>query len=249
MMTEERREKIKKMLFESGRVLVREVSRDLNISEVTIRKDLEALEQRGVLSRVHGGAIITESLVSDKALTEKAHLYADEKERIARRAASMIKKGDVVVLDSGSTTTQIARQIKMLSDVTVITNAVNIATELASSQLSVILTGGNLREKSFSLVGPLAEDSLRHFTANKFFLAVDGIHPEFGLTTPNLQEVRVNQLMMKMSMEIILVADHSKFGRRSMGVISKVGAVDKVITDDKAAGVLPLLNLNGGGQK
>lgn len=231
MLNEERRQKLQTILAEKKRVVVREMATALDTSEVTIRKDLEALEKRGVLSRVHGGAILKEHSVPDIALTEKERIHTREKQRIAEKAAQMIETGDVIILDSGSTTTQIARQLKLKKGIKIITNAVNIATELAGSDNEVILTGGFLREKSFSLVGPIAEDALRHLSADKLFLGVDGIHFEYGLTTPNLMEGRVNQLMMSIAHEVILVADSSKFGKRSMSVIARVQDVDKIITD------------------
>lgn len=231
MLNEERRQKIREILTQRKRILVKEVSEVFNISEVTIRKDLEILEKRGILSRVHGGAIIKEHSVPDLALTEKERIAPKEKQRIAEAAAAMIEGGDVIILDSGSTTTQISRQVKFKKDIKIITNAVNIASELAASENEVILTGGFLRENSFSLVGPIAEAALMNMTADKFFLGVDGIHFEYGLTTPNMMEGRVNQLMLKIAHEIILVADSSKFGKRSMSVIAQIQAVDKIITD------------------
>jgi len=143
----------------------------------------------------------------------------------------MVEVGDVVILDSGSTTTFIARYLKFKKGLTIITNAVNIATELAASNIEVILTGGILRESSFSLVGPLAEDAIRSITADKMFLGVDGIDFKVGLTTPNILETKVTQLMVKAAAEVILVADSTKFGRRSMGVISEIKEIDKIITD------------------
>ena len=120
---------------------------------------------------------------------------------------------------------------KFKKDIKVITNAVNIASELAASENEVILTGGFLRENSFSLVGPITEAALMKMTADKFFLGVDGIHFEYGLTTPNMMEGRVNQLMLKIAHEVILVADSSKFGKRSMSVIAQIQDVHKIITD------------------
>ena len=231
MLNEERRQKIQEIVTAKRSIRVREVAKDFNISEVTIRKDLEILEKRGVLSRVHGGAIFKESLVTDRALTEKERIHYQEKKRIAKKAAEFINPGDVVILDSGSTTTEISRQIKYKENIKVITNAINIASELAASNIQVTLTGGFLREKSFSLVGPLAELSLENLSADKLFLGVDGIHTEYGLTTPNLMEGRVNQLMIRIAHEVILVADSSKFGKRSMSVISNLNALDKIITD------------------
>lgn len=231
MLTEERRQKIKDILESKKRILVNEVSREFNISPVTIRKDLQILEKRGVLTRVHGGAIINHSAVRDLALVEKEHIHISEKKRIAFMAESLISSGDILILDSGSTTTQLARLLKFKKDLTVITNAVNIASELAASELTVMLTGGILREKSFSLVGPLAEESLRTITADKLFLGVDGIDFQYGLTTPNILEARVNNLMIKAAEEVIVLADSSKFGRRSLGVIDSLDSIDRIITD------------------
>ena len=231
MLNEERRHRIQEIISQKKRILVKEISNIFNISEVTIRKDLEILEKRGILTKVHGGAILNQSSIIDLALTEKERIYPREKDRIAQKAQEMINYGDVIILDSGSTTTQIARHIKFKKGIKVITNAINIASELAASEIDLILTGGILREKSFSLVGPIAEDTLREVTADKLFLGVDGIDFHFGLTTPNILEAKVNELMVKAASEVILVADSSKFGRRRMGVIDKVTAVDKIITD------------------
>ena len=233
MLSEERRQKIIETIEKNKRIIVKEIAKTFNISEVTIRKDLELLEKRGLLNRVHGGAILTTgSLLTDLAITEKENINPHEKERIARKAKEFIESGDVIILDSGSTTTQIARQIKSEKGITVITNAVNIASELAQSAVSLILTGGNLREKSFSLVGPIAEDSLTKITAQKLFLGVDGIDFDYGLTTPNLLEAKVNRMMMQAAVETILVADSSKFGRKSLGIIASIKDVNKVITDN-----------------
>ncbi|MCK4966639.1 DeoR/GlpR transcriptional regulator [bacterium] len=233
MLSEERRQKIQEILVQNKRILVKDIAKRFNISEVTIRKDLEVLEKRGLLNRVHGGAILTSgSLVMDLAITEKENINPLEKERIAQKAKQFIEIGDVIILDSGSTTTRIARQIKSEKGITVITNAVNIASELASTEVNVLLTGGNLREKSFSLVGPIAEDSLTKITAKKLFLGVDGIDFDYGLTTPNMLEAKVNRMMMRAAVETILVADSSKFGRKSLGIIASIKDVNKVITDN-----------------
>lgn len=232
MLNEERRHKIQELLAQKKRILVKQVSKSFGISEVTIRKDLKILERRGVLTRVHGGAILNQSFVTDLAITEKERINPGLKERIARKAETMIHTGDVIILDSGSTTTFIARRIKFKKGFTVITNAINIACELVTSEIELILIGGILREKSFSLVGPLADEALHNLTADKLFLGVDGIHFEHGLTTPNTLEARVNQLMIKAANEIILVADSTKFGRRSLGVISNIEDINTIITDN-----------------
>jgi DeoR family transcriptional regulator of aga operon len=233
MLNEERRKKLEELITRKKRILVGEVAENFGLSEVTIRKDLKILERRGVLTRVHGGAILDRPSTIDLALDEKEHLYPEAKARIAARAEKMINPRDVIILDSGSTTTRLAQHLKHRRDITVITNAINIASELAAAKINLILTGGILREKSFSLVGPLAEDALRTVTADKLFLGVDGIDFNIGLTTPNVLEAKVNQLMINAAKEVILVADHSKFGRRSLGVISDIRSVTTLITDNQ----------------
>jgi DeoR family transcriptional regulator of aga operon len=232
MLSEERRNKIQEILNQHNRILVAEMSALLATSSVTIRKDLAILEKRGLLKRVHGGAMLTNPSIIDLALTEKEHLHAKQKDRIARAAEQLISDGEVIILDSGSTTTAIARRLKSKKGITIITNAVNIAWELAASENEVILIGGTVRRKSFSLVGPISEEAIARLAAGKLFLGVDGIHFDCGFTTPNLLEANINRLMLKSAVEIIVVADSSKFGKKSMGVIADITVAHKIITDD-----------------
>lgn len=145
----------------------------------------------------------------------------------------MVEEGQCIILDSGTTTTAIAQGLKRFSELTVITNAVNIAVELAGTNLDVILVGGTLRRNSFSLVGPFAEDNLREIHANILFLGVDGFDAEAGITTPNFMESRVNRAMIDSASKVVAVCDSSKFQRRSLSLISPPGAVHCVITDAK----------------
>lgn len=167
----------------------------------------------------------------DPSLHEKEKLYRREKQRIATAAARLVKEGQSVVLDSGSTATAVARSLRSFRRLTIITNAVNIAAELAGTSIEVILTGGTLRENSFSLVGPLAEDTLRRLSADILFLGVDGFDVHFGLTTPNLLEAKVNRVMMRIARRTVIVCDSSKFGSRSLSLISAPQAIHQVITD------------------
>lgn len=232
ILSEERRRAILGQVNRDGRVLVRSLAKTYSTSQVTIRQDLEALHARGLLHRIHGGALpVRSTAVLDPSLNEKEKLCRKEKQRIAAAAARLVKERQSVVLDSGSTTTAIARALRSFRQLTIITNAVNIAAELAGSSLEVILTGGNLRENSFSLVGPLAEDTLRRLSADVLFLGVDGFDLHFGLTTPNLLEAEVNRVMMKIARRTILVCDSSKFGSRSLSLIAPPSAVREVITD------------------
>jgi len=234
MLSEERRRETLELLQTEGRVLVRDLSRRFRTSLITIRKDLEFLHHQGQLERTHGGALpLRTGALRDRTLQEKERLHRQEKLRIAAAAVRMIRPGQVIILDSGTTTTAIARACRQFRSLTVITNATNIAQELAGTSVEVLLTGGTLRKNSFSLVGPLAEESLRRLSADLLFLAVDGFDVRYGLTTPNLLEARVNRAMAEASRRTIVVCDSSKFGRRSLSLIMPVSAVHETITDRK----------------
>jgi len=234
MLNEERRRAILEILNRDGRVLVKDLASRFTTSHVTIRNDLEVLHSRGMLHRTHGGALPVEmAALLDPSLREKEELHREEKELIGEAAVKLVKEGQSVVLDSGTTTTAAARALRDRRQLTVITNAVNIAAELAGTAIEVILTGGVLREKSFSLVGPLAEETLRRLSADLLLLGVDGFDVHFGLTTPNLLEARVNRVMMEVSRRCIVICDSSKFGRRSLSLIAPVSLVHHVITDGR----------------
>jgi DeoR family transcriptional regulator of aga operon len=232
MLSEERQRAILDLLGRDGRVLVVDLARHFRTSQVTIRKDLDVLHVKGRIHRTHGGALsVRESALEDPTLREKEKLHRKEKLQIAAAAVRMVTEGQVVILDSGTTTTAIARAMRNLQNVTVITNAVNIAAELSGSALDVILTGGNLRKNSFSLVGPIAEETLRRLNADVLFLGVDGFDVEYGLTTPNLLEAKVNRAMMDVAKVVVAVCDSSKFGRRSLSLIAPPSSLQRVITD------------------
>lgn len=240
---EERMRGIMKILEKENRVLISDLCKKFNTTAVTIRKDLDLLEKEGGLKRTHGGAILNRSLFHGLALNEKEKLNSDEKDRIAAEAAKMISEGDVIILDSGSTTTQLAKKIKNMKGLTVLTNAVNIALELVNSELEIVLTGGSLQKNSSTLVGPLADDSLSKISADKLFHGVDGIDYKIGLTTPNVTEANTSRAMMQRAGENILLVDSSKFGRRSLGVICQVKEIDKIITT-KAMDKMEIKKLN-----
>lgn len=232
MFTEQRLEKIRQIVSRDKSVYVEDIVAKFKVSAVTARKDLKALELMNVLVRTHGGAMVAESTTLDLPLYEKQKIRTKEKIRIAQQANKLITEGDVVILDNGSTSTFIARELKERTGITIITNAVNIASELASGKLDIILTGGNLRQQSYSLIGPLAEASLKDMTADKYFMSVDGIDFQHGFTTPNILETKISQTMMKAAQQIIVVADSSKFGRRRTGIICGVKEVNSLITND-----------------
>ena len=226
MLNGERRRAILELLQTDGRVLVGDLSRRFRTSLITIRKDLEFLHHEGQLERTHGGALPKKTgALKDSPLQEKERLHRQEKVRIAAAAAHMIRQGQVIILDSGTTTTAIARACRHFKSLTIITNATNIAAELADTPVEVILTGGVLRQNSYSLVGPLAEESLRKLSADLLFLGVDGFDVHYGLTTPNLLEARVNRAMAESARWTVVVCDSSKFGKRSLSLILPTSAV------------------------
>ncbi len=232
MLIAERRQYIVALAQKHGRVLVEELSHSLGISQITIRKDLDYLQSRGVLQRTHGGALLPGSgALSDPSLQEKEGRHSQEKQRISAAAVNLVQEGQCVLLDSGTTTTAIARALKKFSHLTIITNAVNIAAELSGTDFEVLLTGGALRKNSFSLVGPLAEDMLHEMHADVLFLGVDGFDLEVGLTTPNVMESRVNRAMVKAATTVVAVCDSTKFNRRSLSKIVDATAIHHVITD------------------
>jgi DeoR family transcriptional regulator of aga operon len=232
VLSEERRRHILEILHRDGRVLVVDLAKQFRTSQVTIRKDLDVLQANGRIHRSHGGALPTrESALEDPTLREKEKLHRKEKLQIAAAAARMVQEGQVVILDSGTTTTAIARALRKFENLTIITNAVNVAAELSGSSLDLILTGGTLRKNSFSLVGPIAEETLRRLNADILFLGVDGFDVHHGLTTPNLLEAKVNRAMMDVARIVIAVCDSSKFGRRTLSSIAAPADVHRLITD------------------
>jgi DeoR family transcriptional regulator of aga operon len=184
------------------------------------------------VQRTHGGALVPQGgALFDPSLKEKERHQFKEKQRIAEAAVKLVKEGQCILLDSGTTTTAIARALRGFSKLTVITNAVNIAAELAGTDFDVILTGGILRKNSFSLVGPLAEEVLREMHADILFLGVDGFDTKVGLTTPNVLESRVNRAMVHAAKKVVAVCDSTKFSRRSLALIVPPTAIHTVITD------------------
>lgn len=235
MLNEERRRSIVELVQRNGRAIVSDLAQQFGTSDITIRRDLDALRDRGLICRTHGGALSVQSVSdADQSLVERELQHPREKLRIAAAAVKLVKDGQSVLLDSGSTTTAIARQLRSFQQLTVITNAINIAGELAGGTVDVILTGGMLRKNSFSLIGPLAEESLTHLKADILFMGVEGIDTRFGLSTSNMLEAVLNRKMVLSAKQVVAVCDSSKFGRRSLSSIVPVTAIHLLITDTQA---------------
>ena len=236
LLVEERRRRLLEILDAQERATVEELVSHFGVSAVTIRGDLDALAAMGGIVRSHGGALKRID-APDEPIAVKETLHHSEKTRIAQAALAMIRHGETIILDSGTTTVEIARGIRKaeLRGLNVITNALNIAMELANTpQVRAILVGGLLRPVAYSLVGPSAEHALRGLHADRLFLGVDGLDLEIGLMTPDVLEAKLNAVMIEIAREVVVVADASKFHRRSLSVIAKLDKVNKLITDDGA---------------
>lgn len=230
----ERRALILRMLEQKEEVRVTELSRETGISEVTIRKDLTILQNRNLLVRTCGGAMRkpVENQNEDTSITKKQMFNFREKERIGEEAAKMIKDGDFIMLDSGTTTMEVAKHLEKFHHLHIVTNGMNIATELMNyKRFEVVLLGGNVRVNSHSTVGPLALSLLRNFRGYKLFLGVDSFSIEDGVSTPSLEEALLNQIMVQQADKVIAVFDSSKFNKRSFVHIADANEIDTIITD------------------
>ena len=212
MMAEERRTQILQIIRSAGRGRVNELAQRFNTSAVTIRNDLNELHQRGLVQRSHGGAVLPDTILRESPVHERLKTHSDEKRRIGAMAATLINNGETIILDSGTTTLEIARQIKKKPGLQVITNGVNIAAELLDARdVQVFIVGGTVRGESASISGYFTEEMFAQFSADKLFLSGAGCDLEFGISGANLEETMVNRAMIRIAREIILVADSSKF--------------------------------------
>jgi DeoR family transcriptional regulator of aga operon len=227
-----RRVKILNLLEEQNHIQIVKLSALFNVSDVTIRNDLSHLEQKGLLIRTRGGAIKQQRVGLDFRLSEKASQRYAEKQRIGKKAREYVNNGDTIILDSGTTTLEVGKNLADIEKLTVITNAINIAAVLADMKnIKVVVPGGFLRENSLSLVGSTAEDSLKNFHCDKVFMGVDGIDSGYGISTPNIEEAHLNRVMIEVANELIVVADSSKFYKKSFAFIAPISSISTLITD------------------
>ena len=220
------------MLLKHGSVLVSDLSEMLEVSAVTIRKDLTELERAKKLYRSHGRAILINPYINNRNVNVKEKLCIDEKRIIGKVAASMITHDDSILIASGTTVHALARSIEADHKLTVITASLQVS-ELLSGQenIDIIQLGGMLRHSSLSVVGNYAESILSNFFCSKLFLGVDGIDLDFGITTTDMREANLNQVMMRTAQKTIVLADSSKFGRRGFSKIADMDEIDLIITD------------------
>ena len=232
----ERKAFILQMLAKYDTVSVSDLTKKFQVSEVSIRKDLNEMHKGRLLIRTRGGAMRIPSTNSnfDLPIDTKKYDNAREKSGIGKLAATLIEEGETILLDSGTTTLEIARNLQRFSHLTVITNAINIAQEVQKyERFTIILLGGHLRLSSQSVVGPIAEANIKSFYCDKLFLGVDSFSLEGGVSTPNIDEANLNQTMISMAKKSIAVFDYSKCYRRSFAHICDIKDLDTVVSDRK----------------
>jgi DeoR/GlpR family transcriptional regulator of sugar metabolism len=253
MLPEERRRQVIDYLTSNGSVNVPDLCSTLGVSPATVRRDLRTLETRGLLQRTHGGAVVPHaSTAYEPLLVDKRERCIAEKQAIASCAAELVQDGEVIILDSGSTTLHLALRLKAKRGLTIITTDLKIALELADVPgFEVIVTGGKVRPHLYSLVGPFSNGPLHQLHANHAFVGADALDLRAGLTNANLEEAETKRLLIASANHRVLIADHTKFGRISLAKVADLAEFDVTISDtnlheDLAASyreALPLLTL------
>lgn len=228
----ERHQQILEQLKIEKHIKVATLCERLDVSAVTIRKDLKLLEDKGLLFRTHGGASLENPYMNERDVVEKASISATEKSLIAEAAAERVQENDSIIIASGTTVQQLGRAIKPKGKLNVITSSLLVAIELIQHKdIDIIQLGGNVRHRSASVTGHYAEHILNHISSHQFFMGVDGIDLDFGCTTTNMEEAILNKKMMQAAQKTIVLADSSKFGKRSLAKICELDEVSEIITD------------------
>jgi len=232
MLAHIRRDKILEFIKEDGSAKVLDLAKLFKVTEVTIRQDLEKMEKDGTIIREHGGAYLKTVPEQVKGISLAHQENLDKKEMIAAKCIEYIEAGDVIILDSGSTTTEIARKLTGMKNLTVITNALNIALLLgAETGIEVIVTGGEFKPPTLSLTGQKAADFFKGIHVQKLFLATAGISLKSGLTYPSISDLVVKKAMIDAAETTYLVADSTKIGNASFASLGALSLIDFIVTD------------------
>ncbi|MBM6398785.1 DeoR/GlpR family DNA-binding transcription regulator [Phycicoccus sonneratiae] len=234
MLANQRRAAILAIVEEHGAARVSELVDQLGVSDMTVRRDIERLDGEGLLERVHGGAVAISPRATDEpGFTAKSTLMTAEKQAIAQEAARLVQPGATIGISAGTTTYELARAVRDVPHLTVVTNSVPVAQLLHEAQAAghvVVLTGG-VRTPSDALVGPVAVSALQGLHVDRLFLGAHGIDRSAGLTTPNLVEAETNRALVRSSRSVCVLADHSKMGIVGLSSFLDLHAVDTLITD------------------
>ena len=232
----ERQSHIRKLAEQNGRVIVPELSLRFEVSEATIRRDLEELAERGWIQRTHGGAIRIDRAAKEPPMVQRIGEQQTEKQRIGEAAAGMVHEGETIFLGSGTTVLEIARHLPVDIRLTVITNSLPVVNELAERpNIDMIVIGGMLRPSELSMVGHIAEQAVREFRADRVFMGMRAIDALHGFTNDYLPETMTDRAILSIAPQVVVVADHRKFGRVSSVLVGPVTAAHAIITDDKTS--------------
>lgn len=236
MLAEERRQIILEKINIDGTVHVSDLSEELNVTEETIRKDLDVLDQQELLSRIHGGAVALETnSKAELSFNVRENKMKNSKTEIAKKAIDLVEDGDTIFLDASTTSMYLARKLSTVNNITIITNSIKIMLELIDyDNINVISTGGTLRSNSFSFVGPLANETVKKYFADKIFASCKGINIEHGATDSNELEIEVKKNMIKQTKEIIILADHCKLNQTGLAKFAEFEDINTLVTDDNA---------------
>ncbi|MEV7778019.1 DeoR/GlpR family DNA-binding transcription regulator [Kitasatospora sp. NPDC088351] len=235
MFAAERRQLILEMVRANGAVSLRELARVVQTSEVTVRRDVRALEAEGLLDRRHGGAVLPGGFSREPGYPQKTHLSAAEKSAIADLAAGLVEEGDAVVVGAGTTTQELARRLARVPGLTVVTNSLLVAQALAhANRVEVVMTGGTLRGSNYALVGSGAEQSLHGLRVSKAFISGSGLTADRGLSTTNMLSASVDRALVQSAAEVIVLADHTKLGADTMFPTVPTDTITRLVTDERA---------------
>jgi DeoR/GlpR family transcriptional regulator of sugar metabolism len=232
----ERRQLILEMVRANGAVSLRELARVVQTSEVTVRRDVRALEAEGLLDRRHGGAVLPGGFTRESGFPQKSHLATAEKTAIADLAAGLVEEGEAIVVGAGTTTQELARRLARVPGLTVVTNSLLVAQALAhANRVEVVMTGGTLRGSNYALVGSGAEQSLQGLRVSRAFLSGSGLTAERGLSTSNMLSASVDRALVQAAAEVVVLADHSKLGTDTMFQTVPTDVITRLVTDEPPA--------------
>ncbi|MFE4694473.1 DeoR/GlpR family DNA-binding transcription regulator [Streptomyces sp. NPDC056749] len=236
MFAAERRQLILEMVRANGAVSLRELARVVQTSEVTVRRDVRALEAEGLLDRRHGGAVLPGGFTRESGFPQKSHLSTAEKTAIADMAAGLVGEGEAIVVGAGTTTQELARRLARVPGLTVVTNSLLVAQALAhANRVEVVMTGGTLRGSNYALVGSGAEQSLQGLRVSRAFLSGSGLTAERGLSTSNMLSASVDRALVQAAAEVVVLADHTKLGSDTMFQTVPTELITRLVTDEPQA--------------
>lgn len=229
----ERRQRIMEKLCMDRKVYVSALAKEFKVTEETIRRDLEKLEADGLIQRSYGGAVLAERTNEDLSYAKRSSINGEAKAKIAVKAAGLIQDGDTVMVDASTTCYALLQELRGTKDITIITNSTRLVNDFSSSGVTIISTGGTLRKNSCALVGPLALRALSSYYVDYAILGCKAIDLDNGLTESNESEAAIKRLMMAQAREMIVLADHTKFGKTAFVKFADLKNISKLVTDEK----------------